>query len=78
MKNAIGNLIIAMSGYVPGYFFTIFLIEKLGRRWIEIQGFLVVTLMFAILASGFSQLSTEGKFTCFAIAQVYITQFLFH
>jgi MFS transporter, PHS family, inorganic phosphate transporter len=78
MKNAIGNLIIAMSGYVPGYFFTIFLIEKMGRRWIQIQGFLVVALMFAILAGGFSQLSTGGKFTCFAIAQVHITQFPFH
>jgi PHS family inorganic phosphate transporter-like MFS transporter len=70
MRNAIGNLIIAVSGYVPGYFFTIFLIEKLGRRWIQIQGFLIVALMFAILAGGYTKLSTGGKFTCFALAQV--------
>lgn len=70
MRNALGNCIIAVSGYVPGYFFTIFLVEKLGRRWIQIQGFLVCALMFAILAGGFSKLSTGGRFACFAIAQV--------
>ncbi|PMD45618.1 MFS general substrate transporter [Hyaloscypha variabilis F] len=71
MRNAIGNLIIAVSGYVPGYFFTIFLVEKMGRKWIQIQGFLVCALMFAILAGGYTKLSTGGKFACFAIAQFF-------
>ena len=69
-KNAIGNLIIAVAGYVPGYFVTIFFIEKLGRRWIQIQGFLVVALMFAIIAGDYKHLGTGGKFVCLAIAQV--------
>jgi PHS family inorganic phosphate transporter-like MFS transporter len=72
MKNAVGNLIIAVSGYVPGYFFTVALIEKLGRRWIQLQGFLMVALMFAILAGGYGKLGTAGKFVCFAIAQVIL------
>jgi PHS family inorganic phosphate transporter-like MFS transporter len=38
LKNAEGNLIIAVAGYVPGYFITIALIEILGRKWIQIQG----------------------------------------
>jgi PHS family inorganic phosphate transporter-like MFS transporter len=70
MRNAIGNFIIAVSGYVPGYFFTIYFIEKLGRRWIQIQGFLICALMFAILAGDYTHLGTAGKFVCFAIAQV--------
>lgn len=69
-RNAIGNLIIAVAGYVPGYFFTIFFIEKLGRRWIQIQGFLIVALMFAIIAGDYKHLGTGGKFVCLAIAQV--------
>ncbi len=78
MRNAIGNLVIAVSGYVPGYFFTIYFIEKLGRRWIQIQGFLICALMFAILAGDYTQLGTAGKFVCFAIAQVRTaTLFLF-
>ncbi len=70
MKNTIGNLIIAASGYVPGYFFTVFLIEPLGRRWIQIQGFLICALMFGILAGGYTKIGTGGKFACFALAQV--------
>ena len=69
-RNAIGNLIIAIAGYVPGYFFTIFFIEKLGRRWIQIQGFLIVALMFAIIAGDYKHMGTGGKFVCLAIAQV--------
>ncbi|CZR67797.1 related metabolite transporter C2H8.02 [Phialocephala subalpina] len=71
MRNAIGNLIIAIAGYVPGYFFTIGLVELLGRRWIQIQGFLTCALMFAILAGGYTHLTTAGKFVCFAIAQFF-------
>jgi PHS family inorganic phosphate transporter-like MFS transporter len=61
MKNGVGDLIIAASGYMPGYFFTVALIEKSGRRWIQLQGFLMVALMFAILAGGYGKLGTAGK-----------------
>lgn len=70
MRNTIGNLIIAVAGYVPGYFVTIYFIEKLGRRWIQIQGFLIVALMFGIIAGDYGHLGTAGKFVCFAFAQV--------
>ena len=69
-RNAIGNLVIAVAGYVPGYFVTIFLIEKLGRRWIQIQGFLITALMFAVIAGDYPRLGTGGRFVCLAIAQV--------
>ena len=69
-KNAIGNLIIAVAGYVPGYFVTIFVIEKLGRRWIQIQGFLVVALMFAIIAGDYKHLGTGGKFVFLSVCHL--------
>ena len=72
MRNALGNLIVAVAGYVPGYFVTIALIEVLGRKWIQIQGFLICALMFGILAGDYGGLGTAGKFVLFAIAQVSI------
>lgn len=69
-RNTIGNLIIAVAGYVPGYFVTILFIEKLGRRWIQIQGFLIAGLMFGIIAGGYNHIGTGGKFVCLAFAQV--------
>jgi PHS family inorganic phosphate transporter-like MFS transporter len=70
LKNAEGNLIIAVAGYVPGYFITIALIEVLGRKWIQIQGFLVTSLMFGILA-GAPSLGSGARFTLIVIAQLF-------
>jgi PHS family inorganic phosphate transporter-like MFS transporter len=70
MRNALGNLIVAVSGYVPGYFVTIAFVEILGRKWIQIQGFLICALMFGILAGDYGGLGTAGKFVLFALAQV--------
>jgi PHS family inorganic phosphate transporter-like MFS transporter len=70
MRNAIGNLIIAVAGYVPGYFVTVALVEVLGRKWIQIQGFLCCALLFGVLAGNFNHMGTAAKFVCFALAQV--------
>ncbi|KAF2421501.1 MFS general substrate transporter [Tothia fuscella] len=70
LHNAEGNLIIAVAGYVPGYFLTIAFIEILGRKWIQIQGFLVTALMFGILA-GAPNLPSGGRFACIVIAQLF-------
>lgn len=72
-KNALGNLIIAAAGYVPGYFVTVALVERLGRKWIQIQGFLACALLFGVLAGDFNHMSTAGRFVCFALAQVSYT-----
>ena len=46
-KIGVGNLIITALGFVPGYYVTILTIEKLGRKWIQIQGFLLAALFRA-------------------------------
>ena len=71
LRNAEGNLIIAVAGYVPGYFLTIAFIELLGRKWIQIQGFLVTALMFGILAGANDSLSSGARFALIIIAQLF-------
>jgi len=71
LKNAEGNLIIAVAGYVPGYFLTIAFIELLGRKWIQIQGFLVTALMFGILAGANHSLGSGSRFALIVIAQLF-------
>ena len=43
-KIATGNLIITALGFVPGYYVTVLTVEKLGRKWIQTQGFLLEAL----------------------------------
>lgn len=68
---AVGNLIITVAGYLPGYFLTIGFIELLGRKWIQIQGFIITALMFGVIAGDYVGAGTGGKFVCFVFAQLF-------
>ncbi|KAK7676468.1 hypothetical protein QCA50_014513 [Cerrena zonata] len=67
----IGNLIITALGFVPGYYATVFTIEYLGRKWIQIQGFLFEALFLGILAGRFHSLSKVSFIVCFAFLQFF-------
>ncbi|KAF7978454.1 hypothetical protein HWV62_652 [Athelia sp. TMB] len=66
-----GNIIITALGFVPGYYMTILTIEKMGRKWIQIQGFLLEALFLAILAGKFTTLSHAGFIVCFSFLQFF-------
>ncbi|KAI9359545.1 major facilitator superfamily domain-containing protein [Zopfochytrium polystomum] len=72
-QKAIGNIIIALAGTVPGYWVTVALIETLGRKPIQLLGFLVITVILLVLAIGWSTISTQvGTFMAlFTIAQFF-------
>ncbi|KAI8393465.1 major facilitator superfamily domain-containing protein [Radiomyces spectabilis] len=58
--NTVGQIIITCLGSVPGYYLTVFLIERWGRRPIQIMGFAVCTVLFAILAGAYYKLRDEA------------------
>ncbi|KAJ3531502.1 hypothetical protein NMY22_g8131 [Coprinellus aureogranulatus] len=66
-----GNIIITVLGFVPGYYATLFTIEILGRKWIQIQGFLLSALFLGVLAGKFHTLSTVQFIVCFAFLQFF-------
>ncbi|KAF7357126.1 MFS inorganic phosphate transporter [Mycena sanguinolenta] len=70
-KVSTGNIIITALGFVPGYWATVLLIEKLGRKWIQIQGFLLAALFLAILAGTFTSLSKPAFIVCFSLLQFF-------
>jgi len=49
-SNAVGAVIIACMGTVPGYWVTVFYVEKLGRRFIQMLGFAVITVILLIMS----------------------------
>ena len=71
LKGAYGNLIIAAAGYVPGYFITIGFIEVLGRKPIQLGGFVLTALFFGIIAGAYNRLGTASKFALFTLAQLF-------
>jgi len=45
-------MIITALGFVPGYYASILTIEILGRKWIQIQGFLMAALFCEFFVVG--------------------------
>ncbi|KAH8556871.1 major facilitator superfamily domain-containing protein [Umbelopsis sp. PMI_123] len=73
-NNAVGQVIISALGSVPGYYLTVFTIEKMGRRTIQLMGFAMCTILFAILGGAYHQIlnaSMPGFIVIFTLAQLF-------
>ncbi|CAG8464685.1 8444_t:CDS:2 [Paraglomus occultum] len=71
---SVGNIIITMIGTVPGYWFTVFFVDSLGRKFIQSMGFAVLTVLFVILGFAYKSIvstSTALFITLFALAQFF-------
>lgn len=70
-KIATGSLVITVLGFIPGYYFTIFTVHRLGRKWIQVQGALMTALFTAILAAKFHSLGKVAFIVCFSFLQFF-------
>jgi len=73
---AVGNTLINLMGSVPGYWFTVLLVEKWGRVKIQMMGFILVTIIFLILSAGYNAILKEA--TGLFIALYALAQFFFN
>ena len=48
-KTAVGNIILAVGGLIPGYWATFLLIDSWGRKPIQLMGFAMLTALFIIM-----------------------------
>lgn len=54
--------VVAMLGTFPGYWFIVFLIEKLGRWVIQLVGFLMMSICMLIIGLKYNHLKEHGQF----------------
>ncbi|KAG0224169.1 Inorganic phosphate transporter pho84 [Mortierella sp. GBA43] len=74
-RTTLGNLTVSCLGFVPGYYFTVFLIEKMGRKRIQLMGFAMLTILFIILSAAFHPLR---KVVPLFVAIFTLAQFFFN
>lgn len=53
--------VIALFGTFPGYWFTVFFIEKLGRHKIQLTGFFMMSIFMFIIGVKYDYLKNENK-----------------
>lgn len=47
-NTAVGNIIIVLAGAVPGYWVSVATIDILGRKTIQLGGFIILTILFIV------------------------------
>ncbi|ORE04599.1 phosphate:H+ symporter [Rhizopus microsporus var. microsporus] len=70
----VGNVIINLLGSVPGYWISVFTIDKLGRKPIQIMGFIMLTIMFVILGFGYEKILATSNvlfIVLYTITQIF-------
>ncbi|PHH84714.1 hypothetical protein CDD83_1507 [Cordyceps sp. RAO-2017] len=72
-NQAVGMLILACAGSLPGYWMAVFTIDTVGRKPLQVCGFLLLTVVFCILGFRLGSLS-EGAM----LALYVVGQFLFN
>ncbi|KAJ1892045.1 hypothetical protein LPJ66_006580, partial [Kickxella alabastrina] len=74
IRNCLGNIIINILGSVPGYWISVFTIERIGRKKIQLIGFGALTVLYLILGFGYHQIldKSSGVFIfLFSLAQLF-------
>lgn len=74
-RNAIGNLILVCAGAIPGYWVTVFTVDTLGRKPIQLMGFTMLTILFVIIGFAYDKLLKHNG----ALLALYVlAQFFFN
>jgi hypothetical protein len=70
-NSAVGNLVLVCAGAIPGYWFTVASVDYLGRKTIQIMGFTILTLLFAIIGFDFHHLSHGSLLALYILCQFF-------
>ncbi|KAK2035008.1 H+ symporter [Colletotrichum zoysiae] len=70
-NQAIGLLILACAGAIPGYWTSVFTIDTFGRKPIQIMGFCVLSVIFCVLGFMLHRLSNPVFITIYVIGQFF-------
>ena len=70
-RGAVGNIIIVCAGAIPGYWVTVATVDTVGRKPIQIMGFVILTILFCIIGFAYSHLSPNALFGLYVLCQFF-------
>ncbi|KAF7585155.1 hypothetical protein BBP40_012062 [Aspergillus hancockii] len=72
-RNAVGNLILICAGAIPGYWVSVATVDWLGRKPIQLLGFIVLTIVFVVIGFAYEPLkdSDNGLLALYIVAQFF-------
>ncbi|KAF2731736.1 MFS transporter [Polyplosphaeria fusca] len=70
-NQAVGNLIITCAGAIPGYWVTVATVDTIGRKPIQIGGFVILTAIFCAIGFAYHQLDGKALLALYVLAQFF-------
>ncbi|KAH6886343.1 major facilitator superfamily domain-containing protein [Thelonectria olida] len=70
-NTAVGNIIIVLAGAVPGYWVSVATIDTLGRKTIQMMGFVILTILFIVMGFAYNHISSNGLLAIYVLAQFF-------
>jgi PHS family inorganic phosphate transporter-like MFS transporter len=72
LKNtATGQLVLICAGAIPGYWMTVFTVDKIGRKPIQVGGFAILTIIFCVLGFAWKSLGKIHLLVLYVLAQFF-------
>jgi PHS family inorganic phosphate transporter-like MFS transporter len=73
-NTAVGNLILICAGAIPGYWVTVATVDTVGRKPIQLMGFIMLTILFIAIGFGYDNLVNKthnGLLALYVLAQFF-------
>lgn len=67
----VGNIIITCAGAIPGYWMSVATLDTLGRKPIQVGGFIILTAIFCIIGFAYNKLGDHGLLALYILAQFF-------
>lgn len=68
-NQAVGMVILACAGSIPGYWAAVFTIDTIGRKPLQIGGFLLLTILFSVIGFSLHDLSEMTLLGLYVVCQ---------
>lgn len=70
-NTGVGNLILSVAGLIPGYWVSVATVDTIGRKPIQLFGFIMLTILFSIIGFGYHAISTHGLFALYCLCNFF-------
>ena len=70
-RTAVGNIILVCAGAIPGYWVTVATVDTVGRKPIQMMGFILLTIIFLVIGFAYNKLSDHALLALYVLAQFF-------
>ncbi|KAK9465990.1 major facilitator superfamily domain-containing protein [Lipomyces arxii] len=71
-NTCVGNIILICAGGIPGYWFSVATLDTIGRRYLQLGGFLILTVLFCIIGFAYHKISGHGLLGLYVLCQLFM------